>query len=505
MPPACYDLSPYGLEHFGRAKLGDKRRTKSLVDLANRLVRHPSGSLPEKVKDPRALRRCYDLMRHKKLTHASVLRPHLLRTAELLLAHQGVALCIGDTTELDFTSHKELHDQLGPIGDGNGKGYECHHNLVVLPQGRQVLGLLAQQLHRRANVPKGETPAQRREREDRESLLWPHGAEKATEALAHACRQAGLAKLPDGLLVVDIFDRGGDSFEYLDYLDARGHGYGYVGRAKHNRHIALGHEDNSSVEPGDIKLHDYMRTLPLASQEREVTVRSHNGGPARKAKVVLSWAAVRLLPPQQQCGHSRRVKLRTWAIRVWEPNPPAGVERVEWFVLTNVAVGSEKDAWQRVDWYCLRWVVEEYHKAQKTGCNIEDPQFSKVEALQPMIALLSVVAISLLNLREMSRDKELAEQPATKVVSEEEVEVLSGWRYKQRRPLSVKEFFLALARLGGHQNRRKDLQPGWVVLWRGWQALQLMVQGARATRAPTSPADQPDESRAKGTRAGPEG
>jgi hypothetical protein len=230
----------------------------------------------------------------------------------------------------------------------------------------------------------------------------------------------------------------------------------------------------------------------LAGQAREVTVRSHNGGPSRKAQVVISWAAVRLLPPQQQCGHSRRVELLAWAIRVWEPNPPAGVERVEWFLLSNVAVSCEAGAWERVDWYCVRWVVEEYHKAQKTGCAIEDPQFDKVGSREPMIALLSVVALSLLNLREMSRDKEMAEQPATKVVSAEEVEVLSGWRYKQRRMLTVKEYFLALARLGGHQNRRKDLQPGWVVLWRGWQALQLMVQGARAARLPAAPVPPPD-------------
>jgi hypothetical protein len=101
-----------------------------------------------------------------------------------------------------------------------------------------------------------------------------------------------------------------------------------------------------------------------------------------------------------------------------------------------------------------------------------------------MIALLSVVAVSLLQLRDSSRDEQLREQPATAVVSPEEVEVLSGWRYRQRRALTVGEFFLALARLGGHQNRRKDRCPGWLVLWRGWQALQLMVQGARAAHAP---------------------
>jgi hypothetical protein len=42
---------------------------------------------------------------------------------------------------------------------------------------------------------------------------------------------------------------------------------------------------------------------------------------------------------------------------VWEPNPPEGAEAVEWFLLTNVAVKSAADAWERVDWYCLRWVI----------------------------------------------------------------------------------------------------------------------------------------------------
>src|SRR5262249_49246472 len=155
--------------------------------------------------------------------------------------------------------------------------------------------------------------------------------------------------------------------------------------------------------------------------------------------------------------------------RVWEPNPPKGVKAVEWFLLTNVAVGSATDAWERVDWYCMRWVIEEFHKGQKTGCSIEDPQFTTVEALQPMIAWLSVVAVSLLNLRDLSRDPKTQDLPATEVVSAEEVEVLSGHYRKRRQPLTVREFFLLLARLGGHQNRKKDHPPGWLVLWRGWQ------------------------------------
>jgi hypothetical protein len=174
-----------------------------------------------------------------------------------------------------------------------------------------------------------------------------------------------------------------------------------------------------------------------------------------------------------------------WVVRVWEPDPPAGVEPVEWFLLTNVAVKSAADAWERVDWYCVRWVIEEYHKAQKTGCTIEDAQFTTVAALEPTIALLSVIALTLLNLRDMSRDQQLSARPATEVVSAAEMAVVCGHYHKTRRVLSVREFFQLLARLGGHQNRKKDHPPGWLVLWRGWQALQLMVAGARALGTPS--------------------
>jgi len=43
--------------------------------------------------------------------------------------------------------------------------------------------------------------------------------------------------------------------------------------------------------------------------------------------------------------------------------------------------------------------------------------------------------------------------------------------------MTVHDFFYALARLGGHQNRKRDHRPGWLVLWRGWTKLQAMLDG----------------------------
>jgi hypothetical protein len=91
--------------------------------------------------------------------------------------HDEVVLVIHDTSELDYTSIESLRDQLGPIGDGDGRGYECHNSIAVVAASGQLLGLANQILHKRAEVPDNEGVAAKRERENRESRLWVLGSE----------------------------------------------------------------------------------------------------------------------------------------------------------------------------------------------------------------------------------------------------------------------------------------------------------------------------------------
>src|SRR5438067_2543507 len=92
----------FGQHHFGQAQLRHRRRTRSLVELANRLVRHPGGSLPEKFHDPKALRRCYDLMNAAPVTHEAILDAHRRATFATLRSCDETILFLHDTTELDF-------------------------------------------------------------------------------------------------------------------------------------------------------------------------------------------------------------------------------------------------------------------------------------------------------------------------------------------------------------------------------------------------------------------
>src|SRR3972149_5281152 len=98
----------FGEEHFGAAQLGDRRRTKRLVQVADRMVMHPGGTLPEKIDDPASLKALYRLMDQEDVTHASVLTPSRERTLRLMREAEGTVLVVQDTTELEFTGLHSL-------------------------------------------------------------------------------------------------------------------------------------------------------------------------------------------------------------------------------------------------------------------------------------------------------------------------------------------------------------------------------------------------------------
>jgi hypothetical protein len=448
----------FGQLNFAHAQLRDRRRTRRLVSLADRIHQHPGGTLPEKLKSPADLKALYRLCDSPAVTHAAIMDAVRRHTLEKIAQTPGKVLIVHDVTELDYTSHKSLADQLGQIGDGRGKGYICHNSLAVVPGSRAAIGLTSQILHHRVEVPRNESQRAHRERESRESRLWLQGTEG----------------LPGEARLVDVCDRGADSFEFLEH-ELRS-GRSFVIRSTQNRAILAGHGRAHKKR----LLHDWVRSRPAVG-ERTVTISGRDGKTPRTATLQVSFAAVQILAPQVHKGEHGKEPLPVWAVRAVEPHPPEGEDPAEWILLTREPVDSFQDAERVLEYYECRWVIEEFHKGQKTGCQIEDMQFTRVERLEPMIAVLSAVAVTLLNLRDASRRPDAKRTPATELFSADYVRVLSAWRWKRiREDVSIHDFFWALARLGGHQNRKRDHPPGWLILWRGWTTLQAMVDGADA-------------------------
>lgn len=444
---------------FGHAQFGDQRRTARLVETFDLMRRHPGGTLPDKLASPADLRAFYRLCDRDEVTHAAVIDAARQHTLTQIAACRGPVLIVHDATELDYTSLKSLAGDLGQIGKGLGRGYICQNVLAVEAETGDVLGLMDQILHYRDEVPDDETLTAHRQRETRESLLWLRGTEH----------------LPADVKLIDVADQGSDTFEFLEHEYKSGRRF--VLRACKVRKVYAGHQ---AVGPRHY-LKEYARSLPELGRFT-MDVQAQRGRTKRKArkeaKFIMRGGPVLVCPPHAKHGYHGDQPLPLYVVQVTEVDPPAGEKAIEWTLLTNEPVRNFEDACRVIGWYERRWIVEELHKAKKTGCRIEDMQFTTVARLEPAIALLSVVAVTLLNLRDASRRPDAKARRATTLLAREYVEVLSMWRYrKKRNGLTVHEFFLALARLGGHQNRKRDHQPGWLVLWRGWTKLQAMLDG----------------------------
>src|SRR5947207_5540339 len=87
--PSTVDHEPassFAREHFGGADLGHKKRNACLRRVAEKICRHPGGTLPNKLANPNDYKAMDALMNRAEVTHASVLKPHVERTLERLRA-----------------------------------------------------------------------------------------------------------------------------------------------------------------------------------------------------------------------------------------------------------------------------------------------------------------------------------------------------------------------------------------------------------------------------------
>jgi hypothetical protein len=122
-------------------------------------------------------------------------------TAEIV-AEYDVALCVGDTTFLDYDSIVAKKEGYGPIGKG-GNGLILHSALGIEPMNGQSIGLLWQKLWNREpkqKPPKNETSVQKKKRqaatrklarnrpfEEKESYRWVEALATVEKLVSRAC------------------------------------------------------------------------------------------------------------------------------------------------------------------------------------------------------------------------------------------------------------------------------------------------------------------------------
>jgi hypothetical protein len=157
-------------------------------------------------------------------------------------------------------------------------------------------------------------------------------------------------------------------------------------------------------------------------------------------------------------------------------DPPAGEEPIHWVLLTSLPVDRFVAARRIVARYAQRWVIEEYHKALKSGAQVEKSQLETAERLRALLAVLVVVAVRLVNTRLLART-EPDQRVDVQSFGPEAVELLTARFGQPQGGWTQQSLLIAIARLGGFLARRGDGLPGWLTIWRGWQRLMTMVEG----------------------------
>jgi hypothetical protein len=440
---------------FAGADLRDKRRTRRLVKVAAAIAAKPVGTLPPAFDGWADLKAAYRLLERQDVTFEKISAPHWHNTRQAC-GRPGQYLMIEDTTSLDFSRRGPL-EGLGPIGDGRGRGLYLHSTLALRIEGWTasheptvtVVGLLGQHCWVRPPEPKHgrETRCQRLQRR-RESERWA----QVFEALDPA--------RPD-VQWIYVADRESDIYEVLQRCTRRS--VDYVVRANQPR--ALVGESGSVFEA-------VSRAKPLGRYE--LRLRARPGVAARTAVVELRATRVTLRPTWRPGGPGEPQAVNV--VEAKEIDAPAGVEPIRWVLLTNLAVGTFADARRVVALYATRWLIEDYHKALKTGVGAERTELATGDRIERLLGVLAIVAVRLLQMKFAATAR--PDEPVDPAVfGPEALAVLGARDGVPEGGWTNRAVTVAVARLGGYLARRSDGPPGWLTIWRGWQQLALMLHG----------------------------
>jgi hypothetical protein len=451
-PPGC----------FGELDEWLRRRVLHTLPLMEQRPATPLSGLGES----RAERvGAYRMVEHEEVEFGRLLQPALSAVGQAVARGEagGVALCIHDRTEVHL-SHLPAMKGLGEVGNPRCRGFFLQLALAVDEQGASF-GVLGAQTWVRPPAQRGKAKERRqRSFEQKESGLWWQGIEEAEARVGEAGR------------LLHTIDAEGDIFElFARAAPAR---YQLLVRAAHDRR----------VEGEARKLWATLEALPPSGTRLlDLPARpASKGKPARKARqaeLTLRFGPVLLRPAHAQKGPS----VQAWGVLVREEAPPAAEEALEWLLLTNVPVETPEAAWGVVECYRRRWLIEELHKALKTGCGVEERQHETYQTLLNVLALMLPVAVRLLRLRTLART--CPEAAATEVLEPVEVQVLVRLAPRlapRQLPCEVPtlgEALYLLALLGGYMGSRSNPQPGWLLLWRGYERLRERVEGFLLARS----------------------
>ena len=371
-------------------------------------------------------------------------------------------LAIHDTSDLSFTKNignLRLQDpHLGSVAstEKKGTGFYLHPTLVVDSEQGFPVGYSNIKIWNRkfGQDDKHERDYQNLPIEEKESYKWIEGVENSSW-LPDKCNS-----------VTHVMDREGDIYDLLCHKLAP------------NEHLLIRSSYDRYLfdHPWRTNLSTYLSSLPI-SCSFTLDVKATKKRKARKGKFGLRFTKVKL---KRAKNSSRQlpeyVEINVVQVVEYPESVPAGEDPIEWVLFTTHPVESIEQAFQIVEWYTMRWIIEILFSSLKTrGLNIELTQLETGIGLKKLATISLQVALQSLQLTK-DRDNK-CEQKASLIFPPEtfdflkaQILTLEGKTEKQKNPFEPTSLAWAgwcIARLGGWKGYKSESPPGIRIFSRG--------------------------------------
>lgn len=378
-------------------------------------------------------------------------------------------LLLEDTTELNLERHRHRitdKEGLGFTGNDKDLGFFCHPTIAVDASNGSLLGALDVHLWHRELDKKGKKDRQYKKLpiEEKESYRW---LERALESRK---------KLPSGQRVTVVQDREGDIYESLSRLKHRG--ADFVIRGNHDRKTAGSTSRIKGLLAGLSPAGEYVFEVAGNNKRRK-----------RKAQMEICYEKVCLRRPDKIVNADKYPSaLEVCVVQAREKaeSVPLGESPIEWTLYTSHQVSSSREALQIVEYYRMRWIIEELFRIVKSeGVNYESSELESGKALRKLFVMALLAAIQILQLKQ-ARSGDSA-QKCSLLFSEEQMECLQnllprfeGKTEKLKNPFEKDNLAWAawiIARLGGWKGYASQRPPGVITLHQGWIKFQNIFIG----------------------------
>jgi len=466
---------------FELLDLGDNRLNQRLVKLAKSFLESPESPINKACQNWNATKAAYRFFQNDNVDCQDILKCHTQMTNQRA-AQEKTILAVQDTSYLNFTPHPKTKG-LGVLARHKGKnkktildlGLVMHSTLAISTEGLP-LGISSQQIYARQAFLSNETIKKKKEInstlpiEQKESNRW-----------LDALKQTKLSFDQPNQKIVTVADREADIydlFRLVEELDSH-----FLIRLNHNRKV------NKTAIHSAIS-GEYLWDLMTNSKTQgtiKINVPKNDKHAARQAVCDIKFNHVKVWPPKNYLGSelNKKSPLSLHAIYLKERNGASKAAPIEWMLLTNIPIHTLDEALEKINWYCLRWRIEIFHKILKSGLKVEACRLETKERLIRYLTVMSIVAWRIYWLTLIAR---VAPTLTAQIFLDDlEWKILFKKFYPHndipKHPPSIEQVIIWIAQLGGFLARKHDGKPGIIHIWRGLRTLASIIEGVQIAKS----------------------